>query len=569
MNQINQQIKRAQRKMILSQFVSALCICLFTSLMIAAIGIAIPKIWHIAGIDSDAKELVWNQSWIVGGFLIGILSSVVWTYIVSTDKHDAALEVDQRFKLKERLSSALSLSDSEKNSDAGMALINDANDRAETIEIGEQFQLQPNRQMLLPILPALLLAILFFVPNAAAAKTPEPKPEAAKTEIKTAVETLKKKLKKKIEEMEAKGLKNAEQDLQSLAKKIDNMSSGLKDDDKKDALVKLNNVKKQLEDRRKNLGGNSKDLKKQLNSLKQFNDGPAKKISKAINEGDFKEAKNAIKDLLQKIKDGKMSETEKKKLAKDLAQLSKDIKKMAENFEQKKQELKDQIKKANQQGDLEKAAKLQQKLEKMQQQDKQMQKMKKMAQSLKKCANCMKQGNGQPKQAQQGGQQPGQQGNQPSDAQKMQEAMESLEELEQMMKDMEGEMDELKDLEDMMEQIEAAKNECQGCKGGGKPGQKPKWQDWAKGSGRGAGLRDKQETDTGTYRSRVKGTIQKGETVVTGHADGKNISGQSISEVRNIAKASISKQSDPLENQKLPRAQRDHAQEYFESLRGK
>ena len=566
MNQINQQISRAQKRMIISQFVRTLCICLFASLMIAAIGLAVPKIWHISELASDGNFQFWSQSWIIGAIAIGLVASVAWTYLISTSKHDAALEIDQRFKLKERLSSAMALSSDQKESDAGKALINDANDRAELIEIGEQFQVHPSRQMLLPILPAILVAVLMFVPNAAAAELPEAKPDVPKSEVKTAVEDLKKKLQKKVKEMEAKGLKDANKDLQSLAKKIDNLSSGLKDNDKKDALVKLNNVKKQLEDRRRDLGGSSKDLKKQLNSLKQFNDGPAKKISKAINEGDFKEAKNAIKDLLQRIKDGKLSETEKKKLAKDLAQLADDMKKMADKFEQKKQDLKDQIKKAAQQGDLEKAAKLQKKLDKMQQQEKQMQKMQKMAQTLKKCADCMKQGNGQPKQAQQGQQKAGQQGNQPSDAQ-MQQAIESLEDLEDMMEKMQGDMDELQDLEDMMEQIEAAKNDCQGCEGGNQ-GDKPKWQDWAKGGGRGAGLRDKQETETGTYRSRVKGKVQKGETVVTGHADGNNISGKSISEAREFAQAEMNKKSDPLENQKLPRAQRDHAKEYFENLRG-
>ena len=117
-----------------------------------------------------------------------------------------------------------------------------------------------------------------------------------------------------------------------------------------------------------------------------------------------------------------------------------------------------------------------------------------------------------------------------------------------------------------MDEIETAKNNCNGCQGQG--GDKPKWQDWAKGGGRGGGLREKQETETGSYKSRVKGKLQAGETVVTGHADGKNITGKSISEAREITQSSMSKRSDPLENQKLPKAQRDHAREYFEKLRG-
>ena len=565
MNQIQKQINRAQRRMLVSHFVKALCICLCVGLTIAAIGIAIPKIWHLSFLNNESATSTWLWSWISGGVLFGIVSSGIWSYSSKATQHDAAIEVDRRFKLKERLSSALSLSNNQLESEAGQALVNDAIDRAETIDVGEQFQFQPSRQMLLPILPAILLLGLIFVPDAVAKEVPEAKPEKQNTEIKTAIEEARKKIKKKIEEMEAKGLKDASKDLKSLQKKIDNLSSGLKND-KKDTLIKLNNVKKQIEDRKGQLGGESKELKKQLNQLKKINDGPAKKISQAINEGDFKEATNAIKDLVKDLRAGKLSDKEKRKLAKDLNEIANELKKLAEKHEQDKQDLKDQIKKANQAGDLEKAAQLQQKLEKKQQQDKQMQKMKKMAQNMQKCAECMKQGNGQPKQSQPGQQQAGQQGNQPSDAE-MKEAMESLEDLQDMMEEMQDEMDQLEDLEDIMKDLEQAKNDCNGCEGGQK-GDKPNWQDWGKGSGAGGGKRDKQETETGTYKSRVKGKIQRGETVVTGNADGNNISGRSISEAREIAKSSMNEKSDPLENQKLPRSQRDHAREYFESLRG-
>ena len=345
------------------------------------------------------------------------------------------------------------------------------------------------------------------------------------------------------------------------------MSSGLKEKDKKEALVKLNNVKNKVADRKRQLGGDSKELKKQLNQMKKFSDGPAKRISDAMNDGDFKAAKDAIKDLVKDLKSGKLTETEKKKLAKDLQQIADELNKMAERHQQAKKDLKEKIQKAMQKGDLEKAAKLQQKLEKMQQQDKQMQKMKQMAKKMQKCADCMKQGNGQPKKGQSGKQQGDgqQQGNQPSDA----EMQQALEDLQDMMEGMEQDMEDLKDLEDIMDQIEQAKGNCKGCQGDGNQqnNQPPKWQDWAKGGGRGAGKRDKKETETGTYKSRVKAKLQKGETVVTGHADGNNITGRSISEAREIAKSSSSKKSDPLENQKLPRAQREHAREYFESLR--
>ena len=563
MNHIQKQVVSARRRLFFIELIRTLGLSLFIGLMIAAVALAIPKIWHLPFLAEASNAETWNWTWIGGGLLLGLIGAFGWTWYRCVNSLDAAMEVDQRFGLKERLSSALELSESQLDSEAGQALVKDANDRAESLELSEHFNLQPTRQLLLPLVPAVLVLALVFVPDAVAAEPVEKAPTPEKVEIKSTVEEAKKKIQKKIEEMKAKGLKDADKNLQSLQKKIDNLSSGLKDD-KKDALVKLNNVKKQIEDRQRQIGGNSKDMKQKLNQLKKINDGPAEKISKAMNEGDFKEAKEAIKDLLTRMKDGKLSQKEQRKLAKDLQQIAKDMKQMAERHEQAKKELQKKIDKANRDGDLEQAAKMQQKLDKMKRQDQQMQKMDKMAQKLQKCANCMKQGNGQPKQGDKQQQQSGgEQGNQPSDAD-MQEAMESLEDLEDMMEQMQDEMDELQDLESIMEQIEAAKNNCNGCQG---KQDQPKWQDWGKGEGRGGGKRDKSGTETGSYKSRVKGKIQKGETVVTGHADGANITGKSISEVREIAKSSFSEKSDPLENQKLPKAQREHAREYFENLR--
>ena len=68
-------------------------------------------------------------------------------------------------------------------------------------------------------------------------------------------------------------------------------------------------------------------------------------------------------------------------------------------------------------------------------------------------------------------------------------------------------------------------------------------------------------------KSRVKGKLTQGETVVTGNADCVNITGSSVREARELVQSSMPKESDPLENQKFPKAQREHAQQYFESLR--
>ena len=579
MNAINKQISRAHQRIVIGQFFRTLSWCLFGGLVVSAIAIAIPKIWHLSFLGSEAQQQNWMVGWVIGGLMLAIIAAMVATYINRSQKLGTAVEVDERFRLKERLSSAMMLTDEQRSTKAGKALIADAENRAESLDVVDQFPFKPTRQTLLPLIPALAVALLLLVPNAVAAEpAPEKKTEKDK-QVKVAIEEAKKKLKEKIKQMEAKGLKDASPELKSLAKKIDNLSKD-STDDKRDALVKLNDVKKQIEDRRKRLGGDSKEMKKQLSQLQKVSKGPAKKLSEAISKGEFDEAQKAIKDLVKKLKENKLSEVEQKQLAKNMEDLADQVKKMVEKHEQQKQELKKKLEKALEQGDMEKAAQLQQQLEKKEQQEKQMQKMQKMANKLKECSNCMKQGgkngkkgqakkgqakqgkDGQPKQGQ-GQAQKGEQGQQQGQK-ATEQAIQSLEDMAEELEKMQDDLEELEDLEDIMQQVEQAKNECNGCEG--QKNGEPKWQDWAKGSGRGGGLRDKQDEETGFYKSRVKGKLQRGQTVVTGDADGDNITGRSLSEARDMVQASINKKTDPLENQKLPRSMRNHARDYFKEL---
>lgn len=564
MNEINKQVTRARRRMMLGKFAGVLTWSVFAGLLLATVGMAIPKIWHLDFLETQRNQDTWTYSWILGGTVLGFLVAAMLTWMGRESRLNVAIEVDKRFGLKERLSSAMALNSESADSNAGRALVDDAVKRAELIDVRDQFRVQPTLRALLPLIPVLLLFGLMFVPNAekrAAATEPE---KVDQKQIEVVIKELKKQVDKKREERTAKGLKDANKSLNSLEKKFDQLLDE-KNTDKKEALLKLNDIKSQIQERRKELGS-SKELKESLNQLKDAGQGPAKELADAMSKGDMEQAKKAIKELADKLKAGDLNMIEKKKLAKDLQQMAEELKKMAERHEAAKKKLEDQIKKALDQGDLDKAAQLQQKLDEKKAMDKQQEKMKKMAENLQKCADCMKQGgNGQPKKGGQGQQQPGENGEQ--QAQAMKEAGQSLEDLAQQIAQMQQEMDELEALEDLEEMAEGAKqamNQNQGMKDG-----EPKWQDWAGGKGRGGGKRDLEEEKTGSFRSKVKAKLQQGETVVTGSADGKNITGRSASETRELIQASVSKQSDPLENQKMSRTQREHAQQYFKALREK
>ncbi len=566
MNEINKQVARARRRMITGTFFNILTWSAFAGLLLAVIGMAIPKIWHLGFLETQQSYKVWVYSWIACGALIGLLATVFLTWVNRQSPLNVAIEVDRRFGLKERLSSALSLDASAVDTSAGRALVEDAENRAEMIDVRDEFRYQPTMRALLPLIPLLMLVALLFIPNAekrASAAATEPE-KLERQQIEVAIKELKKQLEEKREERIAKGLKEANKDLKALEKKFDQLLED-KNTDKKEALVKLNDIKKQIEDRRKELGS-SQELKESLNQLKDAGQGPAKELADAMSKGDMEQAKKAIQELADKLKAGDLNDLEKKKLARDLEQMANELKEIADRHEEEKKKLEEQIKKALDQGDLDKAAQLQQKLDDKKAMDKQQEKMKKMAENLEKCAQCLKPGgNGQPKQGENGQQkQPGK--NSEQQAQAMKEAGQSLEDLAEQIEAMQQEMDELEALEDLEEMAEGCK---QGMNQGGNKQGDPKWQDWAQGEGPGGGKRDLEKEDTGSFRSKVQGKLQQGETVVTGTADGENITSRSVSETRELIQASVSKESDPLENQKMSRIQREHAQQYFRALREK
>jgi hypothetical protein len=152
----------------------------------------------------------------------------------------------------------------------------------------------------------------------------------------------------------------------------------------------------------------------------------------------------------------------------------------------------------------------------------------------------------------------------------MQEAQKALEDLAEQIEQMEIDDQMQQQLQDLEQELQECKDGINGCPNpGDKPGGKDmKKGDFKKGEGRGHGEREQQEGETGEYKSKVKGAIQKGETVKTGDADGNNLPGSSAAEARELIKSEMSRQSDPLEDQQLPRSQREQAKEYFEKLRG-
>ncbi|MEN1678252.1 MAG: hypothetical protein AAGJ46_01565 [Planctomycetota bacterium] len=541
MDTLLEQVARAQRKMIRDQYATHLVWWLCGMLAVAAIAIGLPKVLVLQGLPEP-----WAIGWLGGAALVALIGAGITTYAWRRNQLEAAAEIDRRFELRERVASSLSLPESDRESEIGQALVNDAARSVERIDVSEKFPIRVGRRVLLPVVPAVVaFALMTLVGDRqpAQAKT-DPTTTATAEQVKKSAEELRKKLAQKAKQAaEKESLKDAADLLKQVGKGVEEVANK-PDTDRKNATVKLNDLAKQLEDRKKQLGG-TKSLENELNKLKNLGKGPAEKAAEAMKQGNFQKALNEVKRLQEKLSKGNMSAEDRQKLGEQLGKMKQQLEKAVDAQKKAMEDLKKQIEKQKQQGNQAEADKLQQKLEQMQQQSQQMSQLEQLAQKMGQAQEAM------------------QQGDQQAAAQAMQEMSDQLQQMQQ-------ELEEMEMLDAAMDEIEMAKQamceQCQGMGFGQNQGD-GEGEGQGMGKGRGSGPRPDEENPTATRDSRVRQKPGRGNSVFGGQVEGPNVKGQVRQSLKEALESGETADAEALDEQRLPRARRDHAREYFEKLR--
>lgn len=562
MDIIRRQVAAARRRLLWQQFCRVAPWSLFATLLVAVIAIAVPKVWVV---PVDAR--VWLWSWFGGALAVGLLTAAGMTYARRRDLLDAAIEIDRRFGLKERVSSTLTLAAEERDTEAGQALIRDTAQRIEMIVVPEKFAIRTGWQPLLPLGAAAAAVLLgLLLPNAVDKQVQAAATSAAqqKKQIKTSTQELQKKLAKKKEEALKHGLQDAEELFKKIVNGLDDLQK--KDDiDQQKALVKLNDLAKELAQRRDALGDQDK-LKQQFQKLKNLEKGPAEKVAEALKEGNFDKAAEKMRELNEKLQKGELSDEEKKQLSEQLAEMSKRMREMADAHREAKQELEKQIQKKIAEGDQEAVNRLQKQLDELKKGDKQMSRLDEMASKLNNAQKAMKEGDSK-------------------------EAAEQLAKLQKDLDAMSAEGKQMESLQEMMDQLADAKDamsckECDGkgcptCQNGEGEGESDEFANGGMGEGesdrfsmgdgmgkgKGSGERPEEETKTGNYDSRVRATPKGGTSVRVGDAGGPNQKGQATETISERIESALHRDAEALTDQRLPKTQQNHVKEYYERLR--
>jgi hypothetical protein len=483
--------------------------------------------------------------WLFGGVVAGVLVAGAVAWWQRPTLFQAAIEADRRCGLKERLSSALSLEPREQLHGAGAALVHDAARRAERASVVEQFPLRPQPRGLLPLLPLALLPLALLLPERSTMTAASPVANSAEESVvKESAKQLQEQLRVARKRAEAQGLEEAQVMLKKMEGELEELQkrSGI---DRKQAMVKLNDFKQQLQQRRDQLG-DSDQLKRRLGSLQKMETGPIEEAAKALEKGDLAAAEKAIRELADKLRDGKLDEEQQKQLASQARQIAEKLNELKQQRAAQQRQLQEQLTQALRDGRADDAAKVQRQLDQLASSAKQDQQLESLAESMQQAAKASAQ----------------------SDSQAGAKALDAM---AKQLGQMQREASERASLEDAMEGLsECKEGMCQGE--GNKPGAGGKGKgsgagDFAKGEGRGAGKRDEEETETNRYDSQVRDKPRDGPTVFSGFADGPNRKGSTREEVKLSIQEMAVQQGDPVESQALPQAERDQAQQYFDQFR--
>ncbi len=388
---LDRSVRSARDRLVGQSLLNKLAVCL-------AVALGTSLVWFVAQpllLEGPPKWLRWA---VLGGLSgLGLLAAVVWTRRTAPSREFAALEIDSRFDLRERVTTAVALTPDLRQTSAGQALLADAETRVKPIAVGEKFPVKPRwTAALAPAFAVALVAVvLWWNPSAIAwgqDADPDGKgPETAKVNPNTLQKQKadpKAKQKDALEQRNNKSetLKELERELADLNEKYQKDPFQDTPERTKEKVAELTPLEDKLkkfneekEQKLQQLADKLSQLEK-LNKEQGFDEGPADGLKEALQKGDLKKAEEEVDELKKKAKDKKLDKEDAQKLSKQLDKMKDEIERLARDKE-RKEKLKKDIEKAKQEG--KDAESLERELEKMEQEQKQSAElMEKLAQQM-------------------------------------------------------------------------------------------------------------------------------------------------------------------------------------------
>jgi hypothetical protein len=475
----------------------------------------------------------------------------------------AALAIDQRFDLKERVTTAVSLTPHDQSSPAGQALLADANAKLERVTVPGKFPVRIGWRALFLPAQAAAIAILALYPPAVltslaggGAKTDDdaaqaenknapPKPAIPRTFIKPPQERTTKseelrQLEAELEKLYAEHNKEVGPDRE-------------KPEQVRDRQEKIASAEERLKKREREMAEKFQKLQEQMDKLTELEqgetqkDGPAKDFEQALAKGDLKKAQDEVEKLQKKAKEKKLDPKDQQQLQQQLEDMEKRLDKLTREQEQKKKQLKELIEKAKKEN--RDAESLERELNKLEQEQQLTPEMKELAQTIRAAKQALEQKD-------------------------FDGLSDQLGKMGQQLEDLQEELKDLDDIEEHLQNLKQMKKDgCKECEGDGKKkGEPGQHKDDATGYAEGATGRRAENKDAQTKageEKRARGFFDpKGRKTYGGATTGPAFKKASSVEMAGDIRQAVQEAPEAIEVQRLPKAAKEMVKEYFEKLGG-
>jgi hypothetical protein len=533
---LQRQLARVRRRLFLQTLVSSLLWCWTGALVLLALWFLVQAL--LLEPAPARLRLITAGAALAAATALGIFIAVVR----APRRLAAALLLDDRFELKERVTTAILLPPGLDATPAAQALVADTNRRLADIRVGRRFPIRVAWQTgVAPLVAgALAVAAFNYAPAVSQAKSSEDRsnqPPANAPEIEQKVAALKKKPaeKRPLERAPSEELKRIEAELEQIANRPRTTKEQLKE-----RIKEMTTLEDRLQNRERELAERTRSMREQLKQLDRMSgqtgsqEGPAKDLQKALSEGKLDKARQEIERLAKKLKDGSMSDKEKKQLERQLEDLQKKLERLA----QQKDKV-DELNRLHKEGKLNAEA-LKREMEQIKQDAKKLENLEKLAKSLQQVRQNLEDG-------------------------KSVDAGQGMQGAADQMKDTELDEQEQQDLKEQLQRLQDAKDSMGQAMGdpNAPPGDGPG------GEGIGAGRRPRgTEHATKSFETKAKGQFDKGKIIFDGYAPGSNFRKKTSAEMVGEIQQASQEAPEAIEQQRIPKAARDMAKGYFRNLGG-
>lgn len=342
---VEKKVRQVSRRMLLQVVGHSLVLCL-------AVGLLACTFWFLL------RPFVWKDvsdevRYGVAGAIIGlsVVAGCLLGWMRRPNQVAASLLLDERFELKERVTTLFTLPDELLRTQVGEALLRDVTAQLTAIQVAAKFPLQIDfRSLALPagaFVLALAAAIVDpYLSNMKfgqqlAAEELIRKPVETK-EIQKQLDTIKKVLaeRKADDPLKSEALKELEREFEKLL----NQPVEKNEEKIRERVNEMRKLEDKMKERLEGLREKAEKidaLKKQLEKLgfekdHALKDGPAKDFEDALSKGQLDKAKTALDKLIQDLKNDKLSDAERKDLAEQFQKLADKLSKMDEKKEMQK-----------------------------------------------------------------------------------------------------------------------------------------------------------------------------------------------------------------------------------------